>query len=175
MPKPQQKLRDLSLTPLPLFYNYYNGSISGVDCMKQLAVSASLALANLTPIGQAVFIARTVYTLASISVTVIRDALKAPKIARERRIQIEKECEEQIKALKIFREEYEFRSKAWLKQTTETFVTAFDTMDNALQIGDADSFICGANKISHAMGCETQFENCEQFNHLMESDEAFIL
>ena len=81
------------------FYNYYNGSISGVDCMKQLAVSASLALANLTPIGQAVFIARTVYTLASVSVSVIRDALKAPEIARERRIQIEKECEEQIKVL----------------------------------------------------------------------------
>lgn len=157
------------------FYNYYNGSISGVDCMKQLAVSASLALANLTPIGQAVFIARTVYTLASVSVFVIRDALKAPKIARERRIQIEKECEEQIKVLRIFREEYESRSKAWLKQTIETFVTAFDTMDNALQIGDVDSFICGANQISHAMGCKTQFENCEQFNHLMKSDEAFIL
>ena len=156
------------------FYNYYNGSISGVDCMKQLAVSASLALANLTPIGQAVFVARTVYTLASVSVTVIRDALKAPKIARERRIQIEKECQEQIMALKLFREEYEARTKAWLKEKTETFVMAFDTMDKALQIGDVDSYICGANQITHAMGCETQFENCEQFKDLMNSDEAFI-
>lgn len=157
------------------FYNYYNGSISGVDCMKQLAVSASLALANLTPIGQAVFVARTVYTLASVSVTVIRDALKAPKIARERRIQIEKECQEQIKALKLFREEYETRTKAWLKEKTETFVMAFDTMDKALQIGDVDSYICGANQITHAVGCETQFENCEQFKNLMNSDDAFIL
>ncbi len=157
------------------FYNYYNGSISGVDCMKRLAVSASLALANLTPIGQAVFIARTVYTLASVSVTVIRDALKAPEIARSRRIQIEKECEEQIKALKQFREVYEARTRTWLRETTETFVTAFDAMDNALQIGDVDSYICGANQITHVMGCKTQFENCQQFKCLMESDETFVL
>ena len=157
------------------FYNYYNGTISGVDCMKQLACSATFALANLTPIGQAVFIARTVYTLATISVTVIRDALRAPKIARERRIQIEKECAEQINALRAFRAEFEERSRAWLKKTTETFVTAFDTMDNALQVGDIDSFISGANQITHAMGGETQFENRKQFDKLMESDEAFVL
>ncbi len=157
------------------FYNYYNGSISGVDCMKQLAGSAVLALANLTPVGQAVFIARTVYTLASVSVTVIRDALKAPEIARSRRIQIEKECEEQIKALKQFREEYEARARTWLRETTETFETAFDAMNKALQIGDVDSYICGANQITHAMGRKTQFENCQQFKCLMESDEAFTL
>lgn len=157
------------------FYGYYNGSISGVDCMKQLATSATLALANLTPVGQVVFIARTVYTLASISVTVIRDALRAPKIARERRIQIEKECREQIEALKLFREEYEQRSKAWLEKVTGSFVVAFDTMDKALQIGDVDSYISGANQITSAMGSEVQFETCEQFKNLMESDKAFIL
>lgn len=157
------------------FYNYYNGSISGVDCMKQLAVSASLALANLTPIGQAVFIARTVYTLASISVTVIRDALKAPKIARERRIQIEKECREQIQAMKAFREEFERNTLTWVSEKTDAFKNALDAMDNALQLNDVDAFICGANQITHAMGCKTQFNNCNEFNCLMESDEPFIL
>jgi hypothetical protein len=48
-------------------------------------------------------------------------------------------------------------------------------MDSAIQTGDFDSYICGANKITRAMGYKTQFENCEQFNRLMESDEAFIL
>lgn len=157
------------------FYNYYNGTISGVDCMKQLAVSASLAVANLTPIGQAVFIARTAYTLASISVSVIKNALKAPKIAREYRLQIEAECAEQIKALQLYRKAFEAKSRTWLKETTKTFVSAFDMMDNAIQTGDFDSYIRGANKITHAMGYKTQFENSEQFNHLMESDEAFIL
>ncbi|WP_290761124.1 hypothetical protein [Fibrobacter sp. UBA4297] len=157
------------------FYNYYNGSISGVDCMKQLASSASLALLNLTPVGQAVFIARTAYTLASISVSVIRDALKAPKIARELRIQIENECREQIQAMRAFREEFEQRTHTWIKETTETFKTALDTMDNALQLGDIDTYICGANKITHAMGCSTQFNNCKEFDSLMESDEAFVL
>ena len=157
------------------FYNYYNGNISGVDCMKQLAVSASLAVANLTPIGQAVFVARTVYTLASVSVAVIKNALKAPKIARQYRLQIEAECAEQIKALRFFREEFEAKSRTWLKETTEVFVSAFDMMDSAIQTGDFDSYICGANKITRAMGYKTQFENCEQFNRLMESDEAFIL
>ena len=157
------------------FYNYYNGSISGVDCMKQLATSATLALANLTPVGQAVFIARTVYTLASISVSVIRDALKAPKIARERRIQIEQECREQIQAMKAFREEFEHNTITWVNEKTDVFKTALDAMDCALQLDDVDAFICGANQITHAMGCKTQFNNCEEFNRLMESDEAFIL
>lgn len=157
------------------FYNYYNGSISGVDCMKQLATSATLALANLTPVGQAVFIARTVYTLSTISVTVIKDALKAPKIARECRIQIEQECREQIQAMKVFREEFERNTLAWVDEKTNVFKTAFDAMDNALQVNDVDAFICGANQITHAMGCQTQFSNCKEFNHLMESDEPFIL
>ena len=157
------------------FYNYYNGSISGVDCMKQLATSATLALANLTPVGQAVFIARTVYTLSTISVTVIKDALKAPKIARERRIQIEQECREQIQAMKVFREEFERNTLAWVDENTNVFKTAFDAMDNALQVNDVDAFICGANQITHAMGCQTQFSNCKEFNRLMESDEPFIL
>lgn len=157
------------------FYNYYNGSISGVDCMKQLATNATLALANLTPVGQAVFIARTVYTLASISVSVIRDALKAPKIARERRIQIEQECREQIQAMKAFREEFERNTLTWVSEKTDAFKNALDAMDNALQLNDVDAFICGANQITHAMGCKTQFNNCNEFNCLMESDEPFIL
>lgn len=157
------------------FYNYYNGSISGVDCMKQLATSATLALANLTPVGQVVFIARTVYTLASISVSVIRDALKAPKIARERRLQIEQECREQIQAMKAFREEFERNTLTWVSEKTDAFKNALDAMDNALQLNDVDAFICGANQITHAMGCKTQFNNCKEFNCLMESDEPFIL
>ena len=157
------------------FYSYYNGEISGVDCMKQLATGAVLALANLTPVGQAIFVARTVYTLASISVAVIRDALKSPKIARERRIQIEKECREQVQALRVFREDFENRAKSWLKETTEAFKSALDTMDEALQLGDVDAYIGGANQITRALGCKTQFEDCKEFDNLMNSDKAFVL
>ncbi len=157
------------------FYSYYKGEISGVDCMKQLATGAVLALANLTPIGQAIFVARTVYTLASISVSVIRDALKAPGIARARRLQIEEECREQIQALKAFREDYEMRTRTWMKEKTSAFVAAFDAMDEALQLGNVDAYIEGANKITRALGCQTQFESCEQFDQLMNSDEAFVL
>ena len=157
------------------FYSYYKGEISGVDCMKSLATGAVLALANLTPIGQAIFVARTVYTLVSISVSVIRDALKAPKIALERRIQIEKECREQIQALKAFREEYETIARTWIKEKTSAIVAAFDTMNNALQLDDVDAYIDGANQITRVMGGQTQFDTCEQFDCLMKSDEDFVL
>ena len=157
------------------FYDYYSGNISGVQCLGRLASSASFALISLTPIGQAVFIARTVYTLVSISVAVIRNALSAPQMARERRYQIEQECAEQILALRAFREEYEHRSQMWLKQTTETFVSAFDTMDIALQTDDVDAYIAGANSITRALGGKPQFENFEEFDRFMESDEPFKL
>ena len=157
------------------FYDYYSGNISGVQCLGRLASSASFALISLTPIGQAVFIARTVYTLVSISVAVIRNALSAPQMARERRYQIEQECAEQIRALRAFREEYERRSQMWLKQTTETFVSAFDTMDIALQTDDVDAYIAGANSITRALGGKPQFENFEDFDRFMESDKPFKL
>lgn len=157
------------------FYSYYRGDISGVDCMKRLASGAVFALANLTPVGQVIFVARTIYTLASISVSVIGNALKAPGIARERRIQIEQECNEQIRALKEFRKEYEMRSRNWVKEKTATFVAAFDAMDNALRLDDVDAYIAGANQITHALGGKTQFENRDQFKRLMNSDEAFVL
>ena len=157
------------------FYSYYKGEISGVDCMKRLATGAVLALANLTPIGQAIFVARTVYTLVSISVSVLRDALKAPQIALERRVQIEKECREQIQALKAFREEYETIARTWIEEKTSAIVAAFDTMNNALQLDDVDAYIDGANQITRAMGGQTQFDTCEQFDCLMKSDEDFVL
>ena len=67
------------------------------------------------------------------------------------------------------------RTRTWIKEKTVAFVTAFDAMDEALQLGNVDAYIEGANKITRALGCQTQFESCEQFDQLMNSDEAFVL
>lgn len=157
------------------FYGFYSGKISGTECMQNVAKSAVFALANLTPIGQAVFIARTAYTLASVAVGVLKQALEAPKIARERRIQIEEECRAHIAMLKQFRAEFEETSRQWLKETTQTFVSALNAMDDALQIGDVDKYIGAANSITEAMGQDVQFHNQKEFDSLMDSEEAFIL
>lgn len=157
------------------FYGYFSGSISGTECMLNVAKSAAFALANLTPIGQAVFVARTAYTLASVAVGVLKQALEAPGIARERRIQIEEECKAQIALLKQFRAEFERASQRWLKETTQTIVSALNAMDDALRISDIDKYIGAANSITEAMGRNAQFYNQEEFDSLMESDEAFVL
>lgn len=157
------------------FYGYFSGNISGTECMQNVAKSAVFALANLTPIGQAVFVARTAYTLASVAVGVLKQALEAPGIARERRIQIEEECRAQIALLKQFRAEFERASQQWLEETTHTFVSALNAMDDALQIGDVDKYIGAANSITEAMGQKVQFHNQKEFDDLMESEEAFVL
>lgn len=157
------------------FYGYFSGNISGTECMQNVAKSAVFALANLTPIGQAVFVARTAYTLASVAVGILKQALEAPGIARERRIQIEEECKQQIALLKQFRVEFEETSKRWVKEVTNTFVTALNAMDDALQIGDVDKYIGAANSITETMGQSVQFHNQKEFDSLMDSEEAFVL
>lgn len=157
------------------FYGYFNGDITGVECMKNVGRSAAFALAALTPVGQAVFIARTAYTLASVAVGVLKQALAAPKLARERRIQIEAECREQIELLRQFRAEFEEATKKWIKSTTECFVDALSGMNDALQLGDVDKYIGSANKITRAMGQKVQFDNQKEFDSLMRSNESFFL
>lgn len=101
--------------------------------------------------------------------------LKAPGIARQERIMIEKQCALLHNELEAYREEFRNTYIANTDQLTAIFGTSLKNMALALEMNDADSFIGGANTITKALGGKTQFETVDEFADFLDSDEAFNL
>jgi len=156
-------------------YGYFSGKYSGVECMGLIAKDLTLTLARIPLANMGAFVGMLPMALASVSVGIVKQAMASAQMAKERRIQIEAECKAQIALLKQFRSRFEQLSQQWLKETTHTFVTALNSMNDALQIGDIDKYIGAANSITEAMGQKTQFKNKKEFDALIDSDQAFVL
>ncbi|MBQ9389468.1 MAG: hypothetical protein IJU07_04775 [Synergistaceae bacterium] len=97
------------------------------------------------------------------------------KLAHEERLRIERECRKAIEMLREYRAEMEAVISRYLSEHITAFHTAFDTMKEALGIGDIDGFISGANMITEKLGGRVQFRNMREFDSLMMSEEAFVL
>ena len=110
------------------------------------------------------------YALSSSCYGLLLGALKDADIARERRIAIEKECEEHIKNLRIYRKEIEKYFDNYLSFYKQTLRDAFKQMKVANDIGDCDGYLDGCNKIIRAFNKDTQFNTFDEFDTLMQSD-----
>lgn len=160
---------------------YFNNEINGVECFQELGEQGTgmISSAMFATIGQAVIPIPVVgfmigsmvgYTISSASYGLLLESLKEKELAHERRIAIEKECEEHIKLIRAYRLELEKNIMQYLGTHMVLFNNAFDELKTSLNIGDVDGFIAGANKITTALNKEVQFENFEQFDDLMNSD-----
>lgn len=103
------------------------------------------------------------------------NTLKAPGIARQERIKIEQECEQLHIQLELYRENFRNTYIANTNELVGIFGDSLRDMAIALKMNDADSFILGANTITEALGGKTQFNNVDEFEAFLDSDEAFDL
>ncbi|MBR1657917.1 MAG: hypothetical protein IJ697_05570 [Synergistaceae bacterium] len=115
------------------------------------------------------------YALSSSLYGGLVERLNGAKLAHEERLRIERECQKAIEMLKEYRKQMEDLISSYLTEHITAFHTAFDTMKEALGIGDIDGFISGANMITENLGGRVQFRNMREFDSLMDSDEAFVL
>lgn len=115
------------------------------------------------------------YMLSSTFYGGLVEQLNAAKLAREERLRIERECQEAIARIREYRAQMEEMISRYLTEHITAFHCAFDTMKEALGVGDADGFIAGANMITEKLGGHVQFRNMREFDALMMSDEAFVL
>ena len=115
------------------------------------------------------------YMLASTFYGGLKESLMAEKLAREEERRIERECREAIRAIQEFRARLEALISGYFIEYITAFHEAFDTMKEALGVGDIDGFIAGANMITEKLGGHVQFRNMREFDALMMSDEAFVL
>ena len=191
-------VRTLSKTNLPTYIattaletcktltKYFKGDIGGAQCLEELgekgygmvnsAMYAAIGqVAIPIPIVGALAGSMIGYALSSASYKILTDSLKAAKIARERRIAIEKECAESIKMRKEYRQQLEDGINKYLKGKREFFDAMFLEIKNKLQIGDVDGYIAATNKITRSFGGTPQFSNMEECETLMASDEKVIL
>lgn len=101
--------------------------------------------------------------------------LKSPGIAKQERIEIEEYCKVLNAELENYRTEFRNTYVKYTYELTNVFGESLKTMAVALQMNDADLFVGGANAITHALGGTTQFNNFNEFQTFLSSDEVFDL
>lgn len=165
---------------------YFNGEITGLECFEELGEQGTGMLSSslFALIGQAAIPIPVVggmiggmlgYAISSASYGTLLESLKEANLAHEERIRIEQVCEEHILMIRAYRLELEKAITEYLVSNTETFHRSFDDIKESLAIGNVDGFICGANAISEALGRRPQFKSVDEFDAIMDSNNAFKL
>ncbi|GAA7365028.1 hypothetical protein MM0342_05290 [Helicobacter pylori] len=88
-------------------------------------------------------------------------------MARQRRIEIEKECREFIKLLEAYQNQFKEVFERYFHETTKFFNQNFDELERVLYAGDADLAIGVNNKIQEKLGQKPLFNNTQEFWELM--------
>ncbi len=91
-------------------------------------------------------------------------------MARQRRIDIEKECCEVIKLLKTYQNQFKEVFEQYFHETTKFFNQSFDELERALYAGDADLAIGVHNKIQEGLGQKALFDNKQEGWELITSN-----
>ncbi|NHB28544.1 hypothetical protein EXS94_00790 [Helicobacter pylori] len=152
---------------------YFSGKIDGTELCKQL-VKANTTLVSsgaMAVAGQALIPIPVVGALvggfvgAVLSETCFNALLKAreeAKLARQRRIEIERECREIIKHLEAYQNQFKEVFEKYFHETTKFFNQSFNELERALYAGDADLAIAVNNKSREWLGQKALFDNSKE-------------
>ncbi|MCQ2928651.1 hypothetical protein JT089_02345 [Helicobacter pylori] len=157
---------------------YFSGKIDKTELLKQLGKANTTLVSSgaMAVAGQALIPIPVVGALiggfvgAILSETCFNAFLKAreeAKLARQRRIEIERECHEFIKLLEAYQNQFKEMFERYFHETTRFFNQNFDELERALYAGDADLAIAVNNKIQERLGQKPLFNNTQEFLELM--------
>lgn len=160
---------------------YFSGKIDGTELRKQL-VKANTTLVSsgaMAVAGQALIPIPVVGALvggfvgAALSETCLNALLKAreeAKLARQRRIEIERECHEFIKLLEAYQNQFKEVFEKYFHETTKFFNQSFNELERASYAGDADLAIGVNNKSREWLGQKALFDNKQEGWELITSN-----
>ncbi|NHA63543.1 hypothetical protein [Helicobacter pylori] len=160
---------------------YFSGKIDGTELLKQLGKANTTLVSSgaMAVVGQTLIPIPVVGALvggfvgAILSETCFNALLKAreeAKLARQRRIEIERECREIIKLLEIYQNQFKEVFERYFHETTKFFNQNLDELERALYAGDADLAIGVNNKIQERIGQKPLFNNTQEFWELITSN-----
>ncbi len=154
-----------------VFARYFSGKIDEVELCKQLGRTNTSLLSGgaMALAGQALIPIPVVGALiggfvgAALSEAFF-NALNSKKVelARQRRIEIEKECRESIRLLKMYRNQFKEVFERYFQETARFFNESFDELERALYAGDADLAIAVNNKSREWLGQKALFDNKQE-------------
>lgn len=99
----------------------------------------------------------------------------AVKEARERQERIRAMCKRLIPEIQENRAKLEVYLNTHFEKRAQVFKANFDTLDQATVTNDAETFVGALQAINDQFGKTLQFKNFEEFDALMESEDAFRL
>ncbi|WQS08557.1 hypothetical protein KVE43_02980 [Helicobacter pylori] len=158
---------------------YLSGKIDEVELCKQLGRTNTSLLSGgaMAFAGQALIPIPVVGALIGGFVGAVLseaffNALNSKKVelARQRRIEIEKECRESIRLLEAYRNQFKEVFERYFHETTKFFNQSFDELERALYAGDADLAIGANNKIQEGLGQKPLFDNKQEGWELITSN-----
>ncbi|WP_121089132.1 hypothetical protein [Helicobacter pylori] len=152
---------------------YFSGKIDGTELRKQLVKTNTTLVSSgaMAVAGQALIPIPVVGALvggfvgAALSETCLNALLKAreeAKLARQRRIEIEKECREIIKHLETYQNQFKEVFEKYFHETTKFFNQSFNELERASYAGDADLAIAVNNKSREWLGQKALFDNKQE-------------
>ncbi len=162
-----------------IFGRYLSGKIDEVELCKQLGRTNTSLISGgaMAVAGQALIPIPVVGMLiggfvgAALSEAFF-SALNSKKVelARQRRIEIEKECRESIRLLEMYRNQFKEVFERYFHGTIKFFNESFDELERALYAGDADLVIGANNKIQEGLGQKPLFDNKQEGWELITSN-----
>ncbi len=162
-----------------VFGRYLSGKIDEVELCKQLGRTNTSLLSGgaMALAGQALIPIPVVGALiggfvgAALSEAFF-NALNSKKVelARQKRIEIEKECRESIRLLEIYQNQFKEVFEKYFHETTKFFNQSFDELWRASYTGDADLGIGINNKIQERLGQKALFDNSKEGWELITSN-----
>ncbi len=154
-----------------VFIDYFRGKINETELLKQLGRTNTSLLSGgaMALAGQALIPIPVVGALiggfvgAALSEAFF-NALNSKKVelARQRRIEIEKECRESIRLLEAYQNQFNEVFERYFHGTIKIFNESFDELERALYAGDADLAIGVNNKFQEGMGQKPLFDNKQE-------------
>ncbi len=159
------------VTNVTIFGRYLSGKIDEAELLKQLGKANTTLISGgaMALAGQALIPIPVVGALiggfvgAALSEAFF-NALNSKKVelARQRRIEIEKECRESIRLLEAYQNQFKEVFERYFQETARFFNEGFDELERALCAGDADLAIGANNKIQEGLGQKPLFGNKQE-------------
>ncbi|WQX86036.1 hypothetical protein KVM54_03050 [Helicobacter pylori] len=163
-----------------VFIDYFRGKIDEIELLKRLGKANATLISSgaMVVAGQALIIPVVGALIgglvgATLSETCLNALLKAreeTKLARQRRIEIERECHEFIKLLEIYQNQFKEVFEQHFHETTKFFNQSFNELERASYAGDADLAIGVNNKIQERLGQKPLFNNKQECWELITSN-----
>lgn len=143
------------------------------------AVHAAIESCGNWVIFSGIFVSRLNYIGAGrASLAIVKEVSneqKEAQLIREKLILTDAKTVGVIERFSAYRTALEERVSNYLAEDIEEFLTGFDYMNQGMESGDADLMIKGNVVIQRVLGRKPQFTSQNEFDDLMDSDEALIL